>query len=110
MKLTKETLKRIIKEELEAVMDEGSLYTPNGRKEILNPQDESEETLKKFRSFGIRNPKAVAAKRLKDMAIPKPEGNYQWSFVVPVDSSKPGVWAWAGLDRARDSRIPFPDM
>ena len=110
MKLTKETLKQIIKEELEAVMDEGSLYTPTGRKEILNPQDESAETLKKFREFGIRDPKAVAAKRLKDMGIAKPKGNYQWSFIVPLDSSKPGVWAWAGLDNARDSHIPFSEM
>ena len=39
--------------------DEGSLYTPTGRKEILNPEDESKETLKKFREFGIYDPKAV---------------------------------------------------
>ena len=110
MKLTKETLKQIIKEELEAVMDEGGLYTPTGRSEILNPQDESKETLKKFREYGIYDPKAVAAKRLKDMGIAKPDGNYQWSFIVPLDSSRPGSWGWAGLDNARDSHIPFSEM
>ena len=71
MRLTKEQLKQIIKEELEAVMTEDPLYGPTGETRVLNPNDESD--YEEFAKSGIRDPKAVAAKRLKDMNIAKPE-------------------------------------
>ena len=104
MKLTKETLKQIIKEELEAVMTEDPLYTPTGESEILNPNDEAD--YEKFAQFGIRDPKAVAAKRLKDMNIAKPEGNYQWSFIVPLRGGERGRWGWQKMDNTRDTAAP----
>jgi hypothetical protein len=107
MKLTKESLKQIIKEELEAVMTEDPLYGPTGKTRVLNPNDESD--YEEFAKSGIRDPKAVAAKRLKDMNIAKPEGNYQWSFIVNLKSGK-GNWGWQKMDNTRDAAAaPTPE-
>ena len=51
MKLTKEQLKQIIKEELEAVMNEGAIYTPNGAYQILDPNNPDDIPF--FKSMGI---------------------------------------------------------
>ena len=107
MKLTNEQLKRIIKEELEAVMTEGPLYGPTGETRVLNPNDESD--YEEFAKSGIHDPKAVAAKRLEDMGIPKPAGNYQWSFVVNLKSGR-GIWGWQKMDNTRDTAAaPGPE-
>ena len=107
MRITKRQLRQIIKEELQAVMTEAPLYTPTGESRVLNPNDESD--YEEFAKYGIRDPKAVAAKRLKDMNIAKPEGNYQWSFIVNLKSGK-GNWGWQKMDNTRDAAAaPTPE-
>jgi len=113
MKLTKEQLKQIIKEELEAVMTEDPLYTGGpDPKEVLNPNDEAD--YEKFAQVGIQDPKAVAAKRLKDMGIAKPKGNYQWSLLVPMRSREGTAgmrprWGWVKMDNLKTSYDPTPE-
>lgn len=107
MKLTKETLKQIIKEELDVVLNEKSVYGPKGDTEVLDPNATDEYTLKRFKDFGIRNPKQYAQERLNKMQIAKPkQGNYRWSYIIPLAGNESGRWGWQLLDNLRDEMAP----
>lgn len=101
MQITKEMLKRIIKEELEAALKENAVYGPTGNTEVLDPNAMDEYTIGRFKQFGIRNPKEYAAERQREMRIADPGGNTRWSFIINLRNNQ-GVWGWQNLDNLRD--------
>ena len=108
MKLTKEALKQIIKEELDAVMNEDAVYGPTGATEVLDPNATDEYTLKRFRDFNIKNPKEYAEERLRKLRYRKPkEGNYRWSYIIHRQSNEAN-WGWQKLDNLR-TELPTED-
>tara|TARA_R100001509_G_scaffold48452_1_gene26307 strand:- start:457 stop:783 length:327 start_codon:yes stop_codon:yes gene_type:complete len=108
MKLTKESLKRIIKEELQAVMNEGAVYGRTGATEILDPNATDEYTLKRFRDFNIKNPKERGQESLRNLRYGKPkDGNYRWSYIIHRQRNE-GNWGWQKLDNLR-TELPAED-
>ena len=104
MRLTKESLKQIIKEELEAVIGEAAIYTPSGAYQILDPNNPDDYD--KFEMVGIRNPQAAAKKALElrkgTAQGNKPGDNYDFVFLAYANKNKNGGWSWYDKSKAID--------
>jgi len=96
MKLTKETLKQIIKEELEAVMNESAIYTKNGAYQILDPNNPDDFAM--FEKVGIFAPKEAAKKALElrkgTAQANRPGENYDWLFLAYANENENAGWNW----------------
>tara|TARA_R110000851_G_C12781056_1_gene535325 strand:+ start:21 stop:434 length:414 start_codon:yes stop_codon:yes gene_type:complete len=96
MKLTKETLKQIIKEEMEAVMNEAAIYTKTGAYQILDPKNPDD--LAMFKKVGIRDPQSSAKKALElrkgTAQANRPGENYDWVFLAYANKNKNAGWNW----------------
>lgn len=104
MKLTKEQLRRIIKEELEAVIGEAAIYTPSGAYQILDPNNPDDYA--KFKEVDIRDPQASAKKALELLKGTaqgnKPGDNYDFVFLAYANKNKNAGWNWFDKSKAID--------
>ena len=105
MKLTKETLKRIIKEELEAVVNE-EMYS-SGDHLVLDPNNPNDA--KEFAKINIRNPQEEAEKAKQNAAHYPCEEGYVWRYILP-SSSRSGVkqgWTCIKQSGLKNAMSPF---
>ena len=121
MKLTKETLKKIIKEELEAVMSEGAIYTTAGAYQILNPDNPSDDeaflqktsVVSKKLLNDPNNPvgareqiEAKAKKSLEDAEGTargrRPSQDHSWVYLAYANKNNNYGWVWYDTSKAID--------
>ena len=105
MKLTKETLKKLIKEEMEAVMGEAAIYTRSGAYQVLDPNNPDDYD--KFEKVGIRNPQAAAKKALElrkgTAQGNRPDDNHDFVYLAYANKNKNKGWVWFDKSNAIDT-------
>lgn len=128
MKLTKETLKRIIKEELDAVLNEGAIYTPTGKYQILNPNNPDDfEAFKRKTSVIKRTNKDHLGKTIPDgeqiqnaarqslenakgkAAGHRPSEKHTWVYLAMNKTNDNYGWVWYDTSKAIEEYAQSPE-